>query len=99
MAVGDRILLTKLDLLHGIEGEEKMFAITTLLRAINPTARLLTTHNSEATAERLFNMGLFDAATKSFNVQGWLNDEALLRPHHQHSHDVSRHDAHIRSLA
>jgi G3E family GTPase len=98
VAVADRIVLTKLDLLHGIEGEEKMFAITSRLRALNPTARLLTTHRGEATAERLFNMGLFDAATKSLNVQGWLNDEALLHPHH-HSHDVSRHDAHIRSFA
>ena len=98
VAVADRIVLTKLDLLHGIEGEEKMFAITTRLRALNPTARLLTTHRGEATAERLLNMGLFDAATKSLNVQGWLNDEALLRPHH-HAHDVSRHDAHIRSFA
>ncbi|MDP8996521.1 MAG: GTP-binding protein [Pseudomonadota bacterium] len=98
VAVADRIVLTKLDLLHGIEGEEKMFAITRRLRALNPTARMLTTHNSEATAERLFNMGLFDAATKSLNVQGWLNDEALAKPHHHH-HDVSRHDAHIRSFA
>ncbi|MEO9167035.1 MAG: GTP-binding protein [Aestuariivirga sp.] len=99
VAVADRIVLTKLDLLSGLEGEEKMFAITSRLRALNPTARLLTTHRGEATAERLFNMGLFDAATKSLNVQGWLNDEALLRPHHHHSHDVSRHDAHIRSFA
>ncbi|HEY5363676.1 MAG TPA: GTP-binding protein [Aestuariivirga sp.] len=98
VAVADRIVLTKLDLLQGIEGEEKMFAITARLRALNPTARLLTTHRGEATAERLLNMGLFDAATKSLNVQGWLNDEALLRPHH-HAHDVSRHDAHIRSFA
>ena len=98
VAVADRIVLTKLDLLQGIEGEEKMFAITGRLRKLNPTARLLTTHRGEATAERLFNMGLFDAATKSLNVQSWLNDEALLRPH-RHSHDVSRHDAHIRSFA
>ena len=98
VAVADRVVLTKLDLLQGIEGEEKMFAIAARLRALNPTARLLTTHRGEATAERLFNMGLFNAATKSLNVQGWLNDKALLRPHH-HSHDVSRHDAHIRSFA
>jgi G3E family GTPase len=32
-------------------------------------------------------------------VQTWLNDEALLHPHHHHSHDVSRHDKHIRSFA
>ena len=98
VAVADRIVLTKLDLLHGIEGEEEMFAIIGRLRALNPTARLLTSHRGEATAERLLNMGLFDAAKKSPNVQAWLNDEALARPHHHH-HDVSRHDAHIRSFA
>ena len=98
VAVADRIVLTKLDLLHGVEGEDKMFAIIGRLRALNPTARLLTTHRGEATAERLLNMGLFDATKKAADVQGWLNDEALLRPHHHH-HDVSRHDAHIRSFA
>jgi len=98
VAVADRIVITKLDLLNGLAGEEKMFAIIGRMRKLNPTARLLTTHRGEATAERLLNMGLFDATTKAPNVQGWLNDEALAKPHH-HTHDVSRHDAHIRSFA
>ncbi len=98
VAVADRIVLTKLDLLNGIEGEEKMFAIIGRLRKLNPTARLLTTHRGEATAAKLFTMGLFDPTTKTVNVQGWLNDEAL-RKHHNHHHDKSRHDGHIRSFA
>lgn len=98
VAVADRIVLTKLDLLHGLEGEEKLFAIIGRLRKLNPSARLLTTHRGEATAPRLFNMGLFDPVTKTANVQGWLADEAVAR-HHDHHHDVSRHDAHIRSFA
>ncbi len=98
VAVADRIVLTKLDLLSGLEGEDKMFAIIGRLRKLNPTARLLTTHRGEASAERLFTMGLFDATTKTANVQAWMNDEALLRDGHHH-HDVSRHDAHIRSFA
>jgi G3E family GTPase len=98
VAVADRIVLTKLDLLHGIEGEDKMFAIIGRLRNLNPTARLLTTHRGEANAERLFNMGMFNAATKSPQVQAWLNDEALAKVH-RHHHDVSRHDAHIRSFS
>jgi G3E family GTPase len=56
VAVADRIVLTKLDLLHGLEGEEKMFAIIGRLRKLNPGARLLTTHRGEATAARLFTM-------------------------------------------
>jgi G3E family GTPase len=97
VAVADRIVLTKLDLLNGLAGEEKMFAIIGRLRELNPTARLLTTHRGEATAAKLFTMGLFDPATKSMNVQGWLNDEALHK--HHHHHHKSRHDAHIRSFA
>ncbi len=96
-AVADRIVLTKLDLLNGLAGEEKMFAIIGRLRKLNPTARLLTTHRGEATAAKLFTMGLFDPAGKTLNVQGWLNDEVLAK--HDHHHDVSRHDAHIRSFA
>jgi G3E family GTPase len=95
VAVADRIVLTKLDLLHGISGEEKMFATIARLRKLNPTARLLTTHRGEASAERLFNTGLFDVAKKSPDVRGWLNDEALNRPHHHGSHHV----ASIRSFA
>ena len=99
VAVADRIVLTKLDLLNGLEGEEKMFAIIGRLRKLNPSARLLTTHRGEANAERLFTMGLYDPKTKTPNVQAWLNDEAVLRAEHHHHHDKSRHDAHIRSFA
>ena len=98
VAVADRIVLTKLDLLTGLEGEEKMFAIIGRLRKLNPSARLLTTHRGEATAARLLNMGLFDASTKSVNVQNWLADEQV-SGHEHHHHDVSRHDAGIRSFA
>lgn len=100
VAVADRIVLTKLDLLNGLEGEEKMFAIIGRMRKLNPGARLLTTHRGEANAERLFTMGLFDPATKSVNVRNWLADEAVhAQEHAHHHHDISRHDAHIRSFA
>lgn len=111
VAVADRIVLTKVDLLVGREGEEMLFAIIGRLRKLNPAARLLTTHRSEATAERLFTMGLFDPRTKSLDVQAWLAVEAYetgekrgrRRHHHGHAdahhHDVSRHDEHIRSFS
>jgi len=114
-AVADRIVLTKVDLLTGREGEDMLFAIIGRLRKLNPAARLLTTHRNEATAERLFTMGLFDPRTKTADVQGWLAAEAYetgekrgRRGHrhghahdhdHHHHHDVSRHDAHIRSFS
>ncbi len=108
VAVADRLVLTKLDLLSGKEGEDMLFAIIARLRKLAPGARMLTTHRGEATAERLFNTGLFDPAKKSVDVQNWLALEAvqnLERVHHhehdhgKHQHDVSRHDEHIRSFA
>jgi G3E family GTPase len=103
VAVADRIVLTKLDLLEGKSGEDMLFAIIARLRKLNPSARLLTTHRGEATAERLFNMGLYDPSTKSIDVQNWLSDESVTRAerrsHHHHHHDVSRHDDKIRSFA
>jgi G3E family GTPase len=115
VAMADRIVLTKLDLLEGKSGEDMLFAIIARVRKLAPSARLLTTHRGEATAERLFNTGLYDAATKSADAQGWLAIEGVERAeksaharqhahthdHHNgaHHHDVSRHDDHIRSFA
>jgi G3E family GTPase len=109
VAMADRIVLTKLDLLEGKEGEDMLFAIIARMRKLNPSARLLTTHRGEATAERLFNTGLYDAAKKSLDVQSWLSIEGVERAekakhnhHHHHGHhhhDASRHDDHIRSFA
>ena len=70
VAVADRLVLTKLDLLSGKEGEDMLFAIIARIRKLAPGARMLTTHRNEATAERLFNMGLYDPAKKSMDVQG-----------------------------
>jgi G3E family GTPase len=113
-AVADRLVLTKLDLLSGREGEDALHSLIGRLRALNPSARLLTTHRGEATAARLFNSGLYNPATKSLDARAWLNAEAYeagekRRRHrhqhgtgqhhaHEHQHDVSRHDDHIRSF-
>jgi G3E family GTPase len=105
VAVCDRVVLTKLDLLSGKDGEDMLFAIIARARKLAPAARLLTTHRGEATAQRLLNTGLFDPAKKSVDVQNWLSLEtvqATERTHHHthdHGHDVSRHDAQIRSFA
>jgi G3E family GTPase len=110
VAVADRIVLTKLDLLSGVEGENALFAIIARLRKLNPAARLLATHRGEATAARLFNTGLYDPETKSLDARNWLQAEAYetgekrRRERHQHRHDdhhhddVSRHDEHIRAF-
>ncbi|MFO1131746.1 MAG: GTP-binding protein [Hyphomicrobiales bacterium] len=110
VAVADRIVLTKVDLLVGREGEDMLFAIIARLRKLAPAARLLTTHRNEATAERLFTMGLFDPKTKSADVQNWLAAEAYeigekrgrrnrrAKAHedhdHHHGHDHDHGDHH-----
>jgi G3E family GTPase len=100
VAVADRVALTKVDLLEGREGEDRLFAIIGRLRKLNPAARLLTTHRNEATAERLFNAGLYDPEKKTAEVRNWLQAEAYgRRERHGHHHDVSRHDNHIRSFS
>ena len=97
-AVADRIVLTKLDLLSGREGEDRMHAIIGRLRKLNPGARLLSTHRGEATAARLFNTGLYDPERKTGNVRQWLNAEAHGH-RHRHAHDVTRHSDRIRSYS
>ncbi len=110
VAVADRVVLTKLDLLEGKEGEDKLFSIIARIRKLAPSARMLTTHRGEAKAEHLFNMGLYNPTLKSMDVQAWLSSEAVERSekakHHHHSahgdhhhHDVSRHDERIRSFS
>jgi G3E family GTPase len=100
VAMADRIVLTKLDLLEGKEGEDMLFAIIARMRKLNPSARLLTTHRGEAKAEHLFNTGLYDASTKSIDVQGWLAIEGVERAEKaRHNHDATRHDGNIRSYA
>lgn len=98
VAVADRIVLTKLDLLEGKEGEDMLFAIIARLRKLAPSARMLTTHRGEATAERLFNMGLYDPISKTTDVHKWLAHEAVAKSEHHH-HDVSRHGDSIRAFA
>ena len=99
VAVADRVVLTKLDLLSGREGEDMLHAIIARIRKIAPGARMLTTHRDEATAQRLFNAGLYNAETKSLDVRAWLNAEAHGHRHSHHHNDTTRHDAHIRSFS
>jgi G3E family GTPase len=101
VAVADRVVLTKLDLLEGKEGEDMLFAIIGRMRKLNPSARLLTTHRGEATAPRLFNTGLYDAAKKSPDVQNWLSIESVERAEkakhnhaHNHTHGHEHHGHH-----
>ena len=95
-AVADRLVLTKLDLLTGREGEDALHSLIGRLRALNPAARILTTHRGEATAARLFNTGLYNPETKSLDTRNWLSAEAYAsgekRRRHRHQGHEYHHD-------
>ena len=97
-AVADRLLLTKTDLAEPALRQ----AVQTRLAALNPSALLIPVAQGAVEAGRLFNLGFFDPATKSVDVQRWLRDEAFAAGN-QHDHDAehadpNRHDDRIRAF-
>jgi G3E family GTPase len=97
-AVADRLLLTKTDLAEPALRQ----ALEIRLAALNPSAPLIPVAQGAIDPARLFNLGLFDPATKNVDVQRWLRDEAFAAGH-QHHHDgehsdPNRHDDRIRAF-
>lgn len=94
-AVADRLLLTKVDLASANQVRE----IRERLHALNPGAPILEAAQGEVDPSVLFDVGLYDPATKSDAVRDWLRTEAYAGHHHHASHaaDVNRHDARIRA--
>jgi G3E family GTPase len=105
VAVADRIVLSKTDLIDTPERERNLEQLRTRLRALNPAARILDVAAGEATPAALLDCGLYDAAGKAPNVQRWLAAEAYTQeeaehghaPGHHH-HDVNRHDDRIHAF-
>jgi G3E family GTPase len=71
VAVADRVVLTKTDLLTGVEGEDMLHAIIGRVRKLAPSARILSTHRGEATAARLFDLDGEAGSAKSASAAGW----------------------------
>jgi G3E family GTPase len=105
VAVADRIVLTKTDLLDTPELQRDHERLIARLRALNPAAPILDAAAGEATPERLIACGLYDPERKSPDVKRWLAAEAYAQQHaghdheHAHHHDVNRHDDRIRAFA
>ncbi len=99
VALADRIVLAKVDLLSGREGEDALFSIIERLHKLNPAARLLSTFRNEATAERLFTMGPFDPQCRP-EIRRWLaaeaHDHAKRRQTRQNA--AFSHDSRIQSF-
>jgi G3E family GTPase len=106
VAVADRLVLAKTDLLDAATGLE---ALRDRLTRLNPSASVIEAVNGAVVADAVIGAGLFDAAGKIADVRAWLQAEAVEsaehRPHphhhghdHTHHHDVNRHDARIRAF-
>lgn len=101
-AVADRIVLTKLDLVDSAQVE----MLKQRLSGINPGAPVIPALHGAVKADQLFDAGLYNPATKTLDVQRWLNAAAFDETahghhgdeHHHHHHDRNRHDAHIKAV-
>jgi len=93
-AMADRLLLSKTDLASA----EATEALRARLARINPAARISTPVRGDAHPDELFGAGLAGASAAA--VQRWLGDAEFARAeaHHDHKHDVNRHDDHIRAF-
>lgn len=95
-AVADRLLLTKTDLVDSAA----QGAVRARLSAINPATPIIPVTAGVVDPALLFEVGLWDPASKSEAVQRWLGEEAHLdhHDHHDHHHhDVNRHGDRIRA--
>jgi len=101
VAVADRLVLTKADLMTSPHQRASLTALRARLHALNPAAPVLDAAAGEADAAHILNCGLYDPANKIPDVKRWLAAEAYAHSHHRHGHDhdPNRHDAHIRSFA
>ena len=99
VAVADRIVLTKADLLDTTERIVAKDRLLERLRALNPAAPVISV--ADASPANLTDCGLYDPARKIPDVTRWLADEAYAAAHgdgHHHHHDVNRHDDRIRAF-
>jgi len=92
-AVADRILITKTDLAD----DAAISSLENRLMVINPAAPRIHVIDGVVAPGVLFDAGLYDPATKIPDVDKWLKEEAYAG-HDHHSHDVNRHDDHIRAF-
>jgi G3E family GTPase len=89
VAVADRIVLTKTDLMTD---SSQLTTLKLRLRSLNPTAPVIDAGAAEAGYAALFNCGLYNPETKSADVRRWLGEEAAhARHHHDEAHREGGH--------
>ena len=98
-AVADRLVLTKSDLADA----QTLEKLEHRLRLLNPAAPIIEAEFGNVRADALLDAGLFNAESKSIDVQRWLHaelydDEGGHGHHHHDGDDVNRHDDCISSF-
>src|SRR5947209_10584666 len=98
VAIADRIVLTKTDLLDSAERRDAAAKLRTHLGALNPAAPVI--EAASASVPQLVDCGLYDAERKIPDVKRWLAEEAYAatQDDHHHHRDVNRHDDRIRAF-
>ena len=98
VAVADRVLLTKTDLLQG--DQDKLNELQEVLRELAPSARIDKVVDGQAEMDWFFGEGPYSIGEKNGDVRSWLNDEFEQRgtkKHYDHLVDVSRHGSIVAS--
>jgi G3E family GTPase len=90
-ALADRLLITKVDL----AAPGQVASLRARLRALNPAAPLLEVIDGEIEPEALLEIGLYDAARRTADVERWLGETGHAQEGHEHGH---RHDESIRTF-
>lgn len=95
IAVADRILLTKADLVEA----HAAAAVTQRIRAINPTVSLTRVDYGSVAPCAVFEGGLFAAQARSDQVASWFAAATAAQSHASHHHDHHAHGSRISSFS
>ena len=99
VAVADRLVLAKTDLLDTDARRTEFVQLVTRLKRLAPAAQMLDAQAGEATADALFGAGPFDPSVRIPDVARWLSDEAVADVERAGEVcDPSRHDGRIRAF-
>ncbi len=94
VAVADRLILTKRDLV----ADSTISNLRKHLGAINPGAPITVADHGEIDPGQLFNVGIYDPASKGAEVTSWINAEAYGHEEHHHGdRDAHRHNDNIQA--
>ncbi|MCP3396687.1 GTP-binding protein [Bradyrhizobium sp. CCGB20] len=88
VALADRLLITKSDLVESIAALEQR------LRRLNPGARIESVSHGEIDPAQLFGASLIDPELKRIDVERWLNERAFAESHAHAGHSHHDHHAH-----